>query len=267
MWVFCCGMYRSASTLQFQITTRLIKDAKVGQSIGWIDAKRFNETRDQYNHVHALQVIKVHICTDAIAAEFAKGQAIGIYISRDIRDVYASYLKQRQKPFDYLWQEGFVEECLENYKIWTRLPHMLVSRYEDVVADLPNEVHRIAQHLQIAIDQTQCQQIAAEYDIPLQQRRMQHFKEKLLQSSLHPHDHRNIVDYHDEETLLHINHIDSGKTGRWQNDLSDREVNLIEEKVKNWCRINSEASATFLRENPKQIGNLLIETSEVLTKH
>ncbi len=34
MSVFCCGMYRSASTLQFQLTTNLIKDAGRGQQVG-----------------------------------------------------------------------------------------------------------------------------------------------------------------------------------------------------------------------------------------
>lgn len=48
MWVFCCGMFRSASTLQFQITTRLVKDAGIGQQVGWIDANRFWEVRDLY---------------------------------------------------------------------------------------------------------------------------------------------------------------------------------------------------------------------------
>ncbi len=38
-------MYRSASTLQFQITARLVKEAGIGQQIGWIDANRFNEVR------------------------------------------------------------------------------------------------------------------------------------------------------------------------------------------------------------------------------
>jgi hypothetical protein len=261
MWVFCCGMYRSASTLQFQITTRLVKDANLGQQVGWIDAKRFVETREQYNSINGFQVIKVHICTDAIAAEFAQGNAIGIYISRDIRDVYASYLKQRQKPFDYLWQEGFVEECLENYKTWTHLPNVLVSQYEDVMADLPNEVQRIAQHLNISIDWSQCQNIAAEYGISQQQQRIQQFKEELLKTSLNPQDQREIVDHYDEKTLLHINHIDSAKMGRWQDDLTEQEVGLIEEKVKEWCRVNGDKPTTFLRQSQKQIGNRLLESS------
>jgi hypothetical protein len=247
MWVFCCGMYRSASTLQFQITSQLVKEANAGQQIGWIDAKRFAETQATYAHEPGFQVIKVHVCTDAIATEFLKGNAIGIYISRDIRDVYVSYLKQRQKPFDYLWQEGFIEECLENYKIWTNLPAVLISKYEEVMPDLSLEVQRIAQHLNLEVSATRCQEIAATHDISPQKKRIEQFKQKLLQSTLNPNDHREIVDYHDEATLLHINHIDSAKAGRWQDDLSAQEAATIAQKVHEWCSANGYEPSTFLR--------------------
>jgi hypothetical protein len=158
-------------------------------------------------------------------------------------------LKQRQKPFDYLWQEGFIEECLENYKIWTNLPGVLISQYEDVMQNLAGEVQRIAQHLCLKVSATRCQEIADLYDISLQKQRMEQFKQKLLQTTLDPDNHREIIDYHDEETLLHINHIDSAKAGRWQDDLSIAEVATIEQKVNDWCQANGYEPSTFLRES------------------
>jgi hypothetical protein len=57
-----------------------------------------------------------------------------------------------------------------------------------------------------------------------------------------------LVDYHDEATLLHINHIDSAKIGRWKEDLSLEEVRAIENKVEQWCQANqSESSIFFLQ--------------------
>jgi hypothetical protein len=83
-------MYRSASTLQFQITAELVKAAGLGKQIGWIDADRFAEVRSGHVNAKGLQIIKVHKCTAAIAAEFLADNAIGIYSFRDVRDVYAS---------------------------------------------------------------------------------------------------------------------------------------------------------------------------------
>ena len=247
MWVFCGGMFRSASTLQFQITARLVEEAGIGQSIGWIDAHRFAETRRLYAHESGFKVVKVHVCPDSIQAEFHRNNALGIYISRDIRDVFSSYLKQRQKPFQFLWNEGFLETCLDNYKIWITLPNMLISAYETVINDLPAEVDQIAQHLNLTISSAQCQAIANDYSLESQHQRIQHFRKQLLQTPLNPNDHREIVDYHDEKTLLHINHIDSAKCGRWQGDLSPVEVDVIEQKVTDWCTQNGYSPRLFLK--------------------
>lgn len=246
MWVFCCGMYRSASTLQFQITTRLVQEAGVGQKVGWIDTNRFAEVKAVYGNQAGFKVIKAHRCTDAIAAEFLQNQAIGIYIFRDLRDVYASMLKQKQKPFEYLWNEGFIEECLDNYHRWTTLPNVLVSHYKTVLNNVSAEVERIAAHLGITLTPQMAQAIAAEYSPDIQRERVQRFREILLQMSRQPSDHREIVDYHDEETLLHMNHLDSAKVGRWVDDLSATEVQLIETKVEAWCSKAGYSPSIFL---------------------
>lgn len=248
MWVFCGGMFRSASTLQFQITTRLVKDADIGEQIGWIDAYRFTETQRIHGSKRGLKIVKVHVCTESIQAEFFSNNALGVYIFRDIRDVFSSYLKQRHKSFEFLWNEGFLEICLDNYKIWTNLPNMLISTYQEVMDNLPEEVYRIAQHLNLKTSPEECKKIADDYNLESQQHRIKRFRSQLLQTSLSPNDHREIVDYHDEETLLHMNHIDSAKRGRWREDLSPEEATLIEKKVTKWCKQNNYTSSIFLQQ-------------------
>ena len=236
--MFCCGMFRSASTLQFQITAQLVQESGRGIQVGWIDAKRFGEVRSRYadeaDYKDVYKVIKVHLCPAAIQAEFRSGNALGIYIHRDIRDVYASMMKQRQKSFDFLWNEGFLEDCLESYQIWTQLPHVLISEYVQVMADLPREVDRIARHLQIKIPPDRARSIAAAHTLDAQQQRIQAFRQQLLQQQLDPNDHREIVDYHDEATLLHMNHIDSAKIDRWKDDLTLEQIDRIEAKARSW---------------------------------
>lgn len=266
MWVFCCGMFRSASTLQFQITTRIVKDYGLGKQIGWIDAKRFAEVREKYCHDQGLQVIKVHVCTDEIAETFQRHEAIGIYTFRDIRDVYASYMSQRTKPFDFLWQEGFLETCLKSYEQWTNLPNVLISCYEDIVQDLPEEVRRIAHHLGVSLSPETCEQIASDYSIEHQQKRIQQFKQQLLQSERNPHDHREIVDYHDEESLLHLNHIHSAKNGRWQNDLSPLEAERIVHYVQDWCSQNQYSASCFLRDEKENSSAVPLYLSREMKK-
>lgn len=246
MWVFCCGMYRSASTLQFQITAHLVRSHQLGQQIGWIDANRFPELRSLHQNTAGLNVIKVHRCTEAIITEFNQNRAIGIYSFRDLRDVYASMMTQRMKSFEFLWQDGFLTECLDNYRCWTTQPNVLVSRYQAILEDLPAEVQRIAAHLGVAIDRQQAQQIAADFTLDIQQTRITQFRQRLLASPLEPNDHREIVDYHAEESLLHINHIGAVKPGQWQSDLSNDQVDLIERAIQAWCQENGYDPSIFL---------------------
>lgn len=244
-------MYRSASTLQFQIASQLIKDADVGKQVGWIDVNHFFEVRDLHASCSGLKVVKVHRCTDSIISEFMQNNAMGIYSFRDSRDVYASMMQQQQKPFDAIWNwhgRDFIKTSFDNHKNWTSLPRVLVSQYEDIVEDIPKEVKRIASHLDIEINFTECQQIAANFSITQQQERVKQFKEKLLQMPRNPNDHREIVDYHDEDNLLQMNHIDSAKVGRWKEDLSAKEVAMIENKVKNWCVENGYEHSISLRQ-------------------
>ncbi len=60
----------------------------------------------------------------------------------------------------------------------------------------------------------------------MQQERVKQFRDKLLQMERNLGDHREIVDYHDEDSLLHMNYIDTVKSGRWREDLSVEEVAL-----------------------------------------
>jgi Sulfotransferase domain len=236
MWIFCCGMFRSASTLQFQITARLVKEAGIGQQVGWIDWKQFSAIQHSYANEPGLKVMKVHVCSEAIAQEFLNHQAKGIYIFRDVRDVYASYLKQREKSFNFLWNEGFLETCLDNYQEWTTLPNVLVSQYEKVIQDIPTEVKRISEHLEMQLTPNLCQQIAADYRLDRQQKRIEKFRNQLLQTAVSQDQDRQIVDYYDEDSLLHINHINSGKVGKWKEELTPEEADRIENRVKEWCQ-------------------------------
>lgn len=137
----------------------------IGQSIGWIDWKRFSEVRDKYGNSNGLKVCKVHICSEPISAEFYNNNAKGVYIFRDNRDVYISYMKQKLKSFNEIWELGLIETCLDNYKQWTSLPKVLVCKYENVVDNVSQEVERIAKHLEIDINSVYCQQVASEYTL------------------------------------------------------------------------------------------------------
>jgi hypothetical protein len=229
-WVFCCGMQRSGSTLQFQIAARLVEDAGLGRRVEWVEPRRFPELRAKYASQDGFKVFKNHVCTDEMAAEFARGDAVGIYSYRDVRDVFVSNMSKYSSRFDQFWYAGFLETTLQNYQRWTGLPRVLVSRYESMVQDLPGEVRRIASHLGLAVDAEACRRIADEYSMEKQKERIERFSKGGA-----------LVDgyagaRYDPESMLHTDHIQGGRVGGWQGKLSDREVALLESAAGDWLR-------------------------------
>lgn len=226
MWIFCCGMIRSGSTLQYQITGQLVEEAGLGKRIAWTKHDRFTDIRKEYADYGGWKVFKTHEFTDEMAAEFTRQNARGVYIYRDLRDVFASIMRKNLKKFDQLWNERFLERCLYNYKQWTSLPHMLISKYEDVINNLPAEVESIAKHLDIPIDAERCNDVASNYSLQQQKKRIEAFKKSLRENK----SEQNF----DPHTLLHTNHIHSGSVGGWKDSLTPKQVAMIEAKARDW---------------------------------
>lgn len=229
MWVFCCGMQRSGSTLQFQIAAHLAEEAGVGKRVEWMDPERFPELRRKYESDQVWKVFKNHICTDEMAAEFLRQNAVGLYVFRDLRDVVTSVMRKYSMTFDQLLRLRFLEECLDNFQKWTRLPRVLVSKYEDMVADLPQEVGRIAGHLGIPITAEKCKKIAQNYTVERQIERIEEAKKK---GKLQKGSARDT--FFDPDSNLHVDHIRSGKVKGWEDFLTREQVAVIENKAGDW---------------------------------
>lgn len=239
MWIFCCGMRRSGSTLQFQIVARLVEESGLGKRVEWVKPNCFPKLRAKYADYNGWKVFKTHFCTDEILSEFRRKNAIGIYVFRDIRDVFVSTMKKGGKTAEQLLNNGFIEECLQNHQKWTNLQQVMVSRYENMIIDLPGEVKRTATHLGISLDRKKYELIASDYAIQKQRERIKEFKKK----PSHQLQHEEKLQF-DPVSLLHTNHISLGEIGRWKKELSLKEIAIIEKRAQNWLVTNGYELAT-----------------------
>lgn len=224
MWIFCGGMMRSGSTLQYQITAQLVEEAGLGKRLDWAEPEDFPQVKEKFGNDDSWKVFKAHICTASMIEEFNHGNAMGVYIYRDIRDAFTSHMSKTSVDAQSTFRQGFVENCLKNYEKWTDLPRVLVSQYESTMTDMVAEIVRIAQHLGINLSSVRADQIADELSLIKQKTRLQ-----AMQSFETVGKHK--VDSH---SLLHSNHIHSGKVGRWQAELTYEEINQIEKKAGSW---------------------------------
>jgi hypothetical protein len=227
MWVFCCGMERSGSTVQFQIAAEIVEMAGVGTRVDWVPPQEFPASRNKHRGRTDMLVFKNHICTPDMVAEFDAGNARGLYIYRDLRDVMVSKMRKTQVPFGALWNGRFLTTCLNNYDKWTRLPGVLVSRYEDMVGDLASEVDRIASHLGIELTRQQRRQIANRFGLERQQHR--------INAAVAAGAMRGAFGQKfDPHTNLHSDHIHSAKVGAWLDQLTHRQIALVEQLSGQW---------------------------------
>jgi hypothetical protein len=229
MWIFCCGMKRSGSTLQYQLTARIVEEAGIGQRVDWVPEDRFAELRKEYEHDRSYKVFKCHLATEEILRLFVENQAKGIYCYRDLRDVCASWMTKTSSNFEQLWRSDLIRECMAQFEIWTSQKSMLVTRYEQMIGNLEGEVRRIAMHLGVEMDEAQCRTIAADYQMDKQRARVGQVSAADSQTVV---QHGNQV--FDSRELLHSNHIHRGDAGYWREYFSDIEIFMIEHRARQW---------------------------------
>lgn len=229
MWVFCGGMRRSGSTLQFQLTAHLVEQAGLGSRVDAARAAEFPHLQEEYAGQSGWKVFKSHRCTPEMAAEVKAGNATGVYVFRDIRDVLVSWRDWSNESIERA-SRGTLDAILGNFERWTSLEGVLISRYEEMVADVPAEVRRIAAHLDIPVSREESESIAAQYSVARQLKRIEQGGEQV------PGGPPRAVG--DRGSNLRRKHIRSGEAGRWATVLSRRQVALIEGRAEEWLLAN-----------------------------
>jgi Sulfotransferase domain len=230
MWIFCAGMKRSGSTLQYQIASHLVEGVGRGFRLPWSPSHEFPEVRERHADSHAWLLFKSHECTPEMAAEFLDHDARGLYTFRDLRDVIASQMVFLGTSFERLWSTGFLNECVEQHAAWTTQPRMFVTRYEATIDDPLGHVQQIAEHLEIRVKKSQVAEIAADYSFENQQARIANTQHTSWR-------HVPAVDKElrfDPRTLLHHNHLGSGRPGAWAEILSADERLRVEDAFGGW---------------------------------
>lgn len=221
--VICCGMPRSGSTLQYQIVCELIERAGTGvRPKGWpspIEPRMVAAASPVY-------VAKMHD-PDPRLQDLDPRFTRYVYVYRDVRDAIASHLQKMRAA-----GEGDIpparigdvvrQRMLEPFMHFTTRPApMLVSRYEEMIADVPGEVACIAGFLGIRLEESEYASIAAALELSAQR--------EYLES------HRWSADEAwDERTLLHRNHINDGRVGKHRDVLSAAQLRAVERVAGAW---------------------------------
>lgn len=231
MWIFCCGMIRSASTLQYQLAAELVESRGRGRRLPWFPPEQFGAIRAEQAEQPGWKVVKVHPCLPEIAAELTSGRARGLYSFRDLRDVVVSLMRKDDVACTRGFATRVVRDCLVHYDRWTRLPEIHVSRYEDLVGALPAETARIAQHLGIPLEPAEAAALAERFGLDQQRARLEEAERR--GSFVRPGGGKHQFD---PVSLLHTNHIHSGALQGWRSALTRQQLRWIDAAAGDWLQ-------------------------------
>ncbi len=226
MFVFCAGMRRAGSTLQYQLAKAIVEQSKHGIAIGWQIHQNWPQLQVQYSDNNDYIVLKTH----HFIKRYIEKEYRALYIYRDIRDVVVSLMNKYEFPFERAMQE--VPSILDEHYAWMDIPNIYISKYECDVFNPVWEAIQIDQYLGTNLSDAKLKTIGTQHTLAYQKRYIRHFNwaEDAIDAMGVGKTMR------DPETQLHKNHIQSGRVGQWCTKLTYHQVKELETIAENYLR-------------------------------
>jgi len=226
-WVFCAGMIRSGSTVQFQITSAIVEATNRGKRFPYTPEANFAKLHREA-HGHEFAVFKAHLCLPDLAYECLLNGAKVVYSYRDIRDVAASAIRKFAITFDELIKKGWLDQAIDDYYQWTAMPDVLISRYETFHNNLTQETQRISSFLQIPLGDQVMEHIGRDHQLDRQKAKIA----QLHSTNIDAVERGDLV--FDPRELLHWNHIHEGQVASWKISLTQEQSIYLTDRFSDW---------------------------------
>jgi hypothetical protein len=219
MYLICCGMPRSASTLQYQMFARLIELSGTGVLCGWGWEKIISQPLQDNGRWF---IVKVHEPHPEVESQLDPDQTYYAYTYRDLRDAAVSMIQWKGDQFhNIVWMRHWILWNLRCYHYFTRKPHLFLARYEDWTRNLAQEINRAEDFLGIRLDHTDREALA--WYLSLEGQR-EYIRKELLDKT------RQACSI----MLLNTEQVRDARIGKWKGFLSLEQIRLFDELARDW---------------------------------
>jgi hypothetical protein len=229
---FCNGVIRSGSTWSFNVCRALFQElsAQLNLPFGstYLDgayAEHF--VSQQWQQVPGPAVIKAHQIGPVTLATIRAGHAKAVCTFRDPRDCVASDLVFMGQGLEFSINR--VSASLEFLRFYQSTSHILLVKYEEMMADRIGQIRRIAAHLQIKSDDAMIARVDAATNIDSSRQVCQDLKNRAADQVLNIASHKV-----DPQTHLHEHHIGRATPGRWRDEFSADQASWLTEYFSPW---------------------------------
>jgi len=233
MYVLCAGMYRACSTWQYEVIAHLLDRSGSSDRLGYLTGEEFAEHYRLNRQRGGWSVLKSHEGDRSFTRAIANQDAKVVYAHRDIRDVVFSLMHKRGISFEEILRQGMIHQILVNDRFWKRQPGVLVQRYEDLVSNPVQGIIELAKHLEVEITREEAEEIANEYSFQTNRQRTQELVARLKEQGVDLSDPSNLQ-YYDQKTLLHWNHLREGRPGNWRTQATPQQRSILSRLCDQW---------------------------------
>lgn len=234
MDIFCVGMYRSCSTWQYLIASRLIEQHRGGQRLGFVTGEQYQALIEREPPSSSWRILKAHEPHPSFESALSQGAARAIYAFRDLRDVAFSLIHVYRSTFEHIVeQHQYLDICIKNDHAWKSQCQVLAQRYEDLMADPTTGVRAMARHFGIALTAAEAIALVAEFSWSANRRRTEEWSDHLRSQGIDLESPASVLK-HDQTTLLHWNHLRRGRVGGWRRQATSRQREVLHQICGDW---------------------------------
>ncbi len=263
MLIVCNGMYRSGSTMQYNLVRNLIEIGGYGKGKGyfeWLSEKDFNELEERlfkWANSEKFYVIKTHEIIPEIEKVISQKKIIICYTYRDIREMFVSAKRFLKKDFEELIP--IYDKAIDIYFRLRSIDNIIWQKYEDIIINPYLITNNLNEYISLEIQTNIVKEAIRQTSLKRSKKAIKEMKIKLRLRDLYLalKDQKNNktsinltlqkiseilqneyeqIETYDKKTLLHSNHIsdDFDKFDRWKEVLSPLEVKIITERYSSY---------------------------------
>jgi Sulfotransferase domain len=231
--VLCTGILRSGSTWSFNVCRLMAKVVAGREKLPlWTGYMLPEQSEPFFQRFGDSQpgptVVKAHSLGPRGMEVLHAGKARAICTFRDPRDCVASMMTFANRPFDDAVSS--ISEALLVLESVMRSGHALPIRYEDMLGDPRGQIGRINGFLGLSLEAAILGRIDELCGMEASRRVCEELRHRPAETVLRStEDHRV-----DPQTWLHDNHIQSGKAGRWKDEMQPWQVQVLSQAFDPW---------------------------------
>lgn len=233
-WIFINGMPRSGSTWCYNIVRELCTRQGLGSVVGYVgegsDVDR--ALTSPATDAATPRLLKFHSPTKLALEMLENGRAKAIYSQRDPRDVVVSLMDFNSASFDHIYSG--LPGLLQQHAMWKQAANVQGFEYREIMEQPEACIQQAAEWLGLECSTRMAEQIADVCSAKSTRKRIE--KVDRAVNSQQEADIQKVSEtrYYDTGTLLHANHIRSGKVGRYRDRLNQKQLKRLDSYLQDW---------------------------------